>query len=156
MKIHNKLFFILFSFSLLLVTVLVLLIQWSIGKGMIEYVNSKESEALKPVIVQLQTEYKKNNDWSTMQDRPKKFGDLLFSKLKDSEFAITPPLPEQLRDLPPAFGGPERQRGMLPPPDLMREDRIEGSERGSIARNAKRPSFRQQINYALFETFNTF
>jgi len=79
MKIHNKLFFIFFSFSLLLVTALVLLIQWSIGKGLVDYVNNKEIEALKPLISQLQTEYKKNNSWSLLQGEDKKFGALLFS-----------------------------------------------------------------------------
>jgi len=144
MKIHNKLFFILFSFSLLLVTVLVLLIQWSIGKGMIEYVNSKESEALKPVIVQLQTEYKKNNDWSTMQDKPKKFGDLLFSKLKDSEFIITPPPPSQ------------QPRGQRPSRELA-TDFIKGMNEFEVDTSSRRPSrprFREQINYVLFDADN--
>ncbi|WP_413694071.1 hypothetical protein [Psychromonas sp. KJ10-2] len=59
MKIHNKLFLVFFGFSLVLVTALVLLIQWSIGKGIIEYVNSKEVEALKPLVAVLEDEYKK-------------------------------------------------------------------------------------------------
>ena len=148
MKIHNKLFFILFSFSLLLVTVLVLLIQWSIGKGMIEYVNSKESEALKPVIVQLQTEYKKNNDWSTMQDRPKKFGDLLFSKLKDSEFIMTPPLPSPFKSAPPQFNDPKPPR-RNPPADFF--NGANEPESDFANRRPIRPRFREQINYVLFD-----
>ena len=54
MKIHNKLFFVFFSFSLLLVAALVLLIQWGINKGVIDYVNSKDIEALKPLVTQLE------------------------------------------------------------------------------------------------------
>jgi len=45
MKIQSKLFLILFSFSFLLVTTLVLLTQWSLGKGMVEYVNAKVVES---------------------------------------------------------------------------------------------------------------
>lgn len=99
MKIHNKLFLILFTFSFLLVTGLILLIQWSIGKGMVEYVNSKEIEALTPAIAQLESEYKKNNGWSSMQGNHKKFDDLLFLYLKDSEFIAGPPIPDPLRDI---------------------------------------------------------
>lgn len=115
---------------------------------MIEYVNSKESEALKPVIVQLKTEYKKNNDWSTMQDRPKKFGDLLFSKLKDSEFIMTPPLPSQFRGAPPQFGDPKPPR-RNPSADFFNDAK---QPEGDLAnRRPIRPHFREQINYVLFD-----
>lgn len=63
MKIQNKLFLILFGFSLLLVTTLVFLMQWSIGKGMVDYVNTKEIEALKPVVVTLAKEYQIENNY---------------------------------------------------------------------------------------------
>ena len=148
MKIHNKLFFILFSFSLLLVTVFVLLMQWSIGKGMIEYVNSKESEALKPVIIQLKNEYKKNNDWSTMQGRPKKFGDLLFSKLKDSKFIMMPPLPLQFREAPSPFDNLKPPRRNPPVNLLNNTDVLEGDP---LNHRQIRPRFREQINYVLFD-----
>ncbi|WP_415225171.1 ATP-binding protein [Psychromonas sp.] len=114
MKIHNKLFLILFSFSLLLVTALVLLIQWSIGKGMIEYVNSKEIETLKPLVVELASEYQKVNSWSTIEGQHKKFADLLFLKLKDSAFIQPPPPADEFRKPPPVeFGDPPEFR---PPP----------------------------------------
>jgi len=141
MKIHNKLFLILFSFSFFLVTALLLLVQWSIGRGMVEYVNSKEVEALKPVIVQLESEYKKNNDWSTLRGKHKKFGDLLFSNLKDSEFIAPPPLPEQFRQIP---------NSITLPPALDRESEL--AVLTSPLQNRKpRPNFRQRINYALLD-----
>ena len=92
MKIQNKLFLTLFSFSLVLVAVLVLLIQWSIGKGMVEYVNTKEAEAIKPLVNALVKEYQINEDWSTLKNNDKKFSDLVYLKLKDSGFIH--PLPE--------------------------------------------------------------
>jgi len=144
MKIHNKLFFILFSFSLLLVTLLILLIQWSIGQGMIEYVNSKESEALKPVIAKLQTEYKKNNDWSTLEGKPKKLGDLLFSQLKDSAFVMSPRLPLRNRMPTPEEGGL-----LSRPPESFTN-----KERGAFLTENRRPSrphFRDRVNYILFD-----
>lgn len=91
MKIQSKLFFILFSFSLLLVTILVLLMQWSIGKGMVEYVNTKEIEILKPLVVDLANEYQKDGSWSAIQGNKRIFDKLLFSALENS--GLLPPKP---------------------------------------------------------------
>ena len=130
MKIHNKLFLILFSFSLILITVLVLLIQWSIGRGMIEYVNSKESQELKAVIVLLEDEYKKTNDWSTMQGKDQEFGNLLFSALQDSGLMMPPPPPE-FREPPPGFENKTNQLNIAHPEDI--------------------PSFAEHVSYALLD-----
>jgi two-component system sensor histidine kinase BaeS len=89
MKIHNKLFLMLFSFSLLLVTALVILMQWSIGRGMIEYVNTKEVEALLPLVPVLQQEYQKNNDWTALQNEHKIFGSLIFKQLENNENSVS-------------------------------------------------------------------
>lgn len=86
MKIQSKLFLILFGFSLFLVTALVLLMQWSIGQGMVEYVNRKEVETLKPLIADLAEEYQKENSWTKMKGQNRAFDELIFSKLKDTEF----------------------------------------------------------------------
>jgi two-component system sensor histidine kinase BaeS len=97
MKIQNKLFMILFGFSLLLVTMLVLLMQWSLGKGMIDYVNTKEIEALNPVVEKLAEEYRKENSWLSMAGQHRKFHNLILAQLRDSDFSegrIMPP-PEQ-------------------------------------------------------------
>ena len=105
MKIHNKLFLVFFSFSFLLVGALVLLIQWSIGKGVIDYVNSKDIDALKPLVAQLETEYKKENSWKNLKGHHKRFGDILFLHLQ-GEFSVS--------SLP---GRPDR-----PPRDLLDRD----------------------------------
>ena len=88
MKIQNKLFVFLFSFSLILVTVLVSLMQWSIDKGMIEYVISKEVATLKPVLSKLADEYKIDNSWRSMIGRNRKFGQLIHQELAGSDFEI--------------------------------------------------------------------
>ena len=106
MKIHNKLFLILFSFSLLLVTGLVLLVQWSIGRGMVEYVNSKEMESLKPITVELASEYKKQNNWSILQGKHRYFEKLILINLKNNGFTPPPPpprFPPELRKPPLEF-----------------------------------------------------
>lgn len=91
MKIHNKLFLVLFSFSLVLVTTLVLLIQWSIGRGMIDYVHKKEQQALQPLLSSLQEEFESHNSWYSLEDDPRYFGDIIYTHLQGSVFLPPPP-----------------------------------------------------------------
>jgi len=86
MKIQNKLFLILFSFSALLVLILVLLTQWSLGKGMIEYVNTKQKEELKPVVVDLNKHYKRYGNWDNFFNQHEKFHRLIIEKKIDEGF----------------------------------------------------------------------
>jgi len=125
MKIQNKLFLILFGFSFLLVTILVLLMQWSIDKGMVEYVNTKEVEILKPVVVKLAEEYQQENNWQSMAGQHKKFRRLIYDQLKSSEFSTSHPRMPQ-KHFPPTHSfkengdqlsrsGPPRQNRPPPP-----------------------------------------
>jgi len=61
--------------------------QWSIGKGMVDYVNTQEIEKLKPVVIELAEEYRTNNNWLTMAGRHDKFRRLISAQLKGSEFS---------------------------------------------------------------------
>jgi len=63
MKIHNKLFLILFSFTFSVIAGMVILIQWSIGQGVIDFVNAKEIKALEPLTLQLAKQYQKTPSW---------------------------------------------------------------------------------------------
>lgn len=77
----------LVGYSLTLVSVLVLLMQWSIGKGMVEYVVAKEIETLKPVVTSLINEYKINNSWQNIYNEHGKFRRLISEQLKNSDFS---------------------------------------------------------------------
>ncbi|WP_405631442.1 ATP-binding protein [Pseudoalteromonas sp. Ld20] len=86
MKIHNKLFLILFSFSFILITGLVLVMQWSIGQGMVDYVNAKEVKALQPLASQLAREYQKTSSWKNFEGENHRFFHLIRKQLKESQF----------------------------------------------------------------------
>lgn len=102
---------------------LVLLMQWSIGKGMIEYVNTKEIEQLKPVLAELSEEYAKSGSWKSMQDRHSKFRNLIDQQLEDSQFLETkyrkhehrrgPPGPKPMRKEAPFIG--DKKHAEKPP-----------------------------------------
>jgi len=138
MKIHNKLFLVFFGFSLVLVTALVLLIQWSISKGIVEYVNSKEVEALKPLVTVLEDEYKENSSWDNIQDRNRHFGHLLFLYSQDLEPQYQTSHYEQ------------QPSTKLPSTRLPREDKfIPPRER------RRRPPVDFNEGFAIFDTNNT-
>lgn len=87
MKIHNKLFFILISFSFLLVGTLVLLVQWSIDKGMVDYVNTRELNTLKPLVDDLAIIYQREQSWGSLQGEHRKFQHMLAQQLSGSDFS---------------------------------------------------------------------
>lgn len=95
MKIHNKLFLILFSFSFLLITGLVLLMQWSIGQGMVDYVNAKEVKALQPLTAKLVKRYQVESSWQSLAGDNRKFYSLVQQQLRESLFIPSMPAPSR-------------------------------------------------------------
>ena len=116
MKIHNKLFLILFSFTFSIIAGLVVLIQYSIGQGIIDFVNAKEVKALEPLAVQLANKYAQTPSWDKIIGNDQRFLRLVESQLQSSQF-----LPS-LRDMPqrPEIRGERRPR---PPQHMAQRDR---------------------------------
>jgi two-component system, OmpR family, sensor histidine kinase BaeS len=122
MKIHNKLFLILFSFTFSVIAALVVLIQWSIGQGVIDFVNAKEIKALEPLTVQLAKQYETTPSWSQVIGDDKHFRRLIESQLENSQFlpklAQAPgPHGRMLRRPLPDHTG--LRMGSRPPPESM-------------------------------------
>ncbi|MBB1337386.1 ATP-binding protein [Pseudoalteromonas sp. SR44-2] len=110
MKIHNKLFLILFSFTFSVIAGLVVLIQWSIGQGVIDFVNAKEVKALEPLVVQLAKQYEQNPSWERVVGNGENFRKLIESQLENSQFL---PRPQE-------GPGPRGRMMRRPPPDHIR------------------------------------
>lgn len=51
---------------------LALLLQWSMGRGMLEYVNTRDAGDLAPVIGELATLYKQDDSWQALRQKPNK------------------------------------------------------------------------------------
>lgn len=140
MKIQNKLFLILFGFSLLLVTILVFLMQWSIGKGMVDYVNTKEIQALKPVVVKLAAQYKRENSWQGLLGEHDKFRRLISAQLFSSEFP-------SLRQSPP----PERRPFREPKPQNATQTQPPPPDRQDFKGRMPPPNNEGQAHHALLD-----
>lgn len=80
-----------------LVMSMVAVIQWSLSRGMVEYVNQKELEALKPVKASLIANYQDNNNWLFIKGDVRQFDRLLRQSLAETEFSI-PHRPPKLHD----------------------------------------------------------
>lgn len=143
MKIQQKFFLIQCCFSLVLLTTLVLLIQWSIRNGMVDYVNTKEIESLSPVIALLSKEYKKTDSWSAIAGKQSKFIRLINKQLNGD-------------DLPP----PHRPR-RPPPPEHFDSNFERGFEPGFAPENNREPNSpppmgTPSVYYALFDVNDDF
>lgn len=88
MRIQNKLFAIFFLTSAVLVVAQVLVMQWSIGKGMINYVNERELKALTGVATSLSEIYLQEGSWSEIQSNHIRFRNIVVQGLADSEFRL--------------------------------------------------------------------
>lgn len=73
MRIQNKLFAVLLSTSIVLVAITLLLTQWSVDRGMLNYVNTKESEKLQPLIDRLIDIYAEQESWRSLQQNPRQW-----------------------------------------------------------------------------------
>ncbi|MBQ4798134.1 HAMP domain-containing protein [Pseudoalteromonas sp. MMG006] len=130
MKIHNKLFLILFSFTFSIIAGLVGLIQYSIGQGVIDFVNAKEVKALEPLTVTLAQKYEKKPSWDYIIGSDMQFLRLVESQLRSSQF---------LSDLPD-----------IPQRPFMREDRRPRNHE-RFEQRERRPPPEHTAHYALLD-----
>lgn len=165
MKIQQKLFLLQSGFSLMLVATLVLLMQWSIGKGMVDYVNTKEIETFAPVVSQLAKVYDKSKSWSSFlnvtEDRKnERLRELIMQYHKSTNLAGPGFRPREYHE---NFQPSEH---MPPPPKHDDENRLHihpqdkhprhYSEHGSLKQSHKgnRPPPEHEIHFVLFDGKN--
>lgn len=81
MRIQNKLFLTLLATSIIVVVILVMLMQWSVGHGMVDYINKREVEKLQPMIADLAVQYGENGSWQWLKSNPTALRQLMFNNL---------------------------------------------------------------------------
>jgi two-component system sensor histidine kinase BaeS len=119
MRIQNKLITIFFLTSVLLVVTQVLVMQWSIGKGMIDYVNERELKVLSGVASSLAELYQKEGAWQNISGNHRGFKKIIDKGLVDSEFSPAQgnrppsrPHPDVGQNQPQGNGHPIRGQGV--------------------------------------------
>ncbi len=81
MRIQNKLFLTLLTTSILAVTILVALMQWSVGQGMVDYINQREANKIQPLINDIAEQYGQNENWRWLQSKPRVLRKIMFENL---------------------------------------------------------------------------
>ncbi len=122
--------------------------QWSIGKGVIEYVNTKEIDALKPVVEQFSQIYAREQSWQFIENNHGDFRRLIASQLKASDFLPSKGRPpaERPYQRPPMRGGEHPQRPNRPSFDGQKPQKGDPSQRRS-----KVPPVDTDSHYALLD-----
>lgn len=113
MRIHNKLFIAWLSASFVLILVMVFAMQWSVDRGMLQYINTREANELQPAIEDLAQHFSEQGNWDYFAGRGYVLNEFVRSRRENTGA-------EGPRD------GRRRDQGMPP-----HERRGPGPERGS-------------------------
>lgn len=124
MRIQYKLISVFFLFSSLLVVSLMALFQWSIDRGMVDYVNAKELRAFEPLVKTLEERYKQQGSWQSLFANHQAFSYLVETQLQSFQSqADLRPLPPPPRSRP--AGDKVRPRALPPPIRREQRDRVQ-------------------------------
>lgn len=119
MRIQYKLFLALLCASLLLVAAVMLLAQWSVARGMLDYVNNRQIQRSKAVAVELADFYRETGSWQPLREQPRMFRRIVFNALDTNQPPTRglprPPMPLALLD-----AGGHLVVGLPPPPPVAR------------------------------------
>jgi len=147
MRIQNKLFVSWLCSSALLITSMVLLLQWSVDRGMLEYVNERQARALEPVVEALAEQFRDNQDWAQFEYNPRQLNHFIHQiqrRFDDRPLRAQHPRPEH------RFG---KRRGDVPHGGGRHDDERFGNEQRGTRPGGERPRPpppRTVANYSLF------
>lgn len=115
LNIRYRLFFALLAASALVALGMLLIVQWSLDRGFLQYVNTLDTERLERLAVELEERYDESGDWAFLREDPGNFHRLVL--LTGPERAYSPEQLERLerrlqrhRDRPQ--GGGREGRGL--------------------------------------------
>ncbi|HEY3699388.1 MAG TPA: ATP-binding protein, partial [Spongiibacteraceae bacterium] len=92
MRIQSKIFLAILTSSLLLVAAVMLLVQWSVTRGMLDYVNNRQVQRAHAVAEELSEFYREAGSWQPLRDEPRLFRRIVLNALDSHE----PPPPAKL------------------------------------------------------------
>jgi two-component system sensor histidine kinase BaeS len=117
MRIQSKIFLAILGSSAVLVVTVMLLVQWSVTRGMLDYVNNRQLQRARAISAELADFYNEFSSWELLRNDPRLFRRIVINALD----AAGPPPPR------PALPGP--------PPPLALLDR----QHQLVAGTAPRP-----------------
>jgi two-component system sensor histidine kinase BaeS len=151
MRIQSKVFLTLLTSSIILVLLMMQLVQWSLDRGLLEYINQKQLQAHQPLVNALESDYEEQGSWDKLRDKPRIFEDLVKDNLTRQRNG---PSPRPDEDFAPPTRGDEkgsrpphkRNSGRKPPPPQNKLALLD-LDRRSIA--GKHKNFKDALNMPL-------
>jgi two-component system sensor histidine kinase BaeS len=160
MRIQNKLFAAFLLAGISLVALMFFLMQWSLTKGLLEFINTKERDNIAPFVEVLKNRYQQENSWDWIDDRHRLFHDLFRDNTVDkkphfgrgpSEHRRPPQLGEGRERFddsrpPRRAQGNDEHEDRRPPPrggDYTKDDSRRGIDNGPGHRTINRPANRR-------------
>lgn len=58
-----------------------MLMQWSVGRGMVDYINKRELEKIQPMVTDLAMQYGQHGNWQWLQSNPSALRQIMFENL---------------------------------------------------------------------------
>jgi two-component system, OmpR family, sensor histidine kinase BaeS len=90
-RIQSKIFLAILGSSLLLVTSVMLLFQWSVSSGMLDYVNNRQVQRAHDVAEELSEFYNEAGSWQPLRDDPRLFRRIVLNALDSRDSHESPP-----------------------------------------------------------------
>jgi two-component system, OmpR family, sensor histidine kinase BaeS len=97
-RIQYKIFLAILGASLVLVATVLLLVQWSVARGMLDYVNKRQDQRAQSVAIELAEFYREHGSWNALQRQPVLLHQLIYNAMDN---------------------GPPRSPRRMPPPPLL-------------------------------------
>jgi two-component system sensor histidine kinase BaeS len=120
MRIFTKLILTLFFISLLLLSAIFAVMQWSFDRGMLDYVNQKELESLQVLADNLSLFYQEQGEW----------GGLLISSQPQTNFQPQQRKPREHKRRPPPHRPENQSFDKAPPRNSVWQQILMLSEEG--------------------------
>jgi two-component system sensor histidine kinase BaeS len=83
-RIHYKIFFAILTASTLLVAAVLLMVQWSVTRGMLDYVNDRQMQRARTVAAELTDFYQETQNWQRLREEPRLFRRIVLNALDSS------------------------------------------------------------------------
>ncbi len=118
--ITHKLFLTLLLTSIVVVTGMYLIMQWSFDRGFVRYMEAREQQTLATTVEQLATIYEEDGGWQKLRDDPERWVRLMFTlhRHTPSDERVQRIVSEMEPGRWPPFKAPEPPKDLPPPLEL--------------------------------------